>query len=257
MAVNIEELKALQKEGLTAGVVAPDGSLRTRLEIDDFVRDDDVTNLFIISLSLLMSEPWTAAHPFSYFQLAGVHGRPHAPWDGVGSSSPTTPSSSSPDTEVLPSETTAGCCCAHGPVPSASSWRRAHLAAFEQALCVKMHDSADRYPEPFRTRYRAAAARFALPYWDPLRARRKVRNVHGHYFYRAGLPVVVTLPTVMVRTPELPAARVPVRNPLYQYNFPVHCTPEHEPQLAWAALNVGPPTDCRYTLLCMARSSRR
>ena len=228
MAVNVEELRALQQEGLTVGVVPTNGSLRTRLEIDDFIRDNDLTNLFIISLGLLMNEPWTTDHPFSYFQMCGIHGKPYELWNSIG---PPRLSKESGKAYNLQSGY-----CSHSSVLF-PTWHRAYMMMFEQALYIRVHDLAERYPEPYRSRYRKAAKRFALPYWDPFRPRQKVRNVHGFYFYRTGLPFILIIPTVMIRTPEQPETLVPVRNPLYQYNFPAH-KPGNEPKLTWETLNV-------------------
>lgn len=231
MSVDLDELKALQQEGLTVGVVPPDGSLRTRLEIDDFIQDNDLTNLFIISLGLLMNEPWTTDRPFSYFQIASIHGRPYELWNSIGA--PRLPKGTPVEKRYNPQSGYAS----HSSILF-PTWNRAYILMFEQALYVRVADLAERYPEPFRSRYRRAARRFAMPYWDPLRPRQKMKNVHGHYFYRTGLPLVCVIPTVMVRTPERPDTLVPVRNPLYQYIFPPTRPGCGEPELAWESLNV-------------------
>jgi tyrosinase len=85
MTIDITELQSLQAKGLTVGVVAKDRSLRTRLELDDFIQDRDVANLYFLALKDFMEEPWNGPQSaFSFFQIAGIHGKPWERWDGVG-----------------------------------------------------------------------------------------------------------------------------------------------------------------------------
>jgi len=85
--------------GLKTAAILP------RLEIDEFVLDQDVLNLFIIALERLQSKDYR--HPWSWFQISGIflscpfsgltskqsrslgiHGQPSAPWDNVEGGKP-------------------------------------------------------------------------------------------------------------------------------------------------------------------------
>ena len=82
MVVNVDQLQYGQDQGLTVGVVSSDGVPRERKEIDDFVKDTDLLNLYLLALiDLQRTARWEDA--FSYFQIAGIHGKPYTPWDGV------------------------------------------------------------------------------------------------------------------------------------------------------------------------------
>jgi tyrosinase len=100
MAVDIKGLQQAHEDGLTAGVVHANGALRTRLEIDEFIKQKDMANLYILALiNLQKMESWRDR--FSWFQIAGehlqarngaakigltstgIHGKPFVPWDNV------------------------------------------------------------------------------------------------------------------------------------------------------------------------------
>jgi tyrosinase len=70
-------------EAISQGCVSglKTGKVELRLEIDEFVLDKDVLNLFLLALDQLQKKPWT--DPWSWFQISGIHGRPHVNWDDV------------------------------------------------------------------------------------------------------------------------------------------------------------------------------
>ena len=72
MAVNVDKLRNSQVAGLTVGVVPEDGNTKLRLELDDFIQDADVANLYFLALIELM-KPGVWEDPFSWFQIAGVY----------------------------------------------------------------------------------------------------------------------------------------------------------------------------------------
>jgi hypothetical protein len=79
MAVDVKGLQHAHEHGLTVGVVPSNGALRTRLEIDEFIKEKDMANLYILALiNLQKMESWTDR--FSYFQIAGkrLHDRKDA-----------------------------------------------------------------------------------------------------------------------------------------------------------------------------------
>jgi len=70
MAVNIESLTQAHGSGPTVGVKLTDGKLRVRQEIDDFIRDPELANLYILALLQLQKhDSWKDR--FLYFQIAG------------------------------------------------------------------------------------------------------------------------------------------------------------------------------------------
>lgn len=74
---NIEKnsTMSLSVSGLQTGKIEP------RLEIDEFALDTDVLNLFLLALIELQNKPYD--DPWSWFQIAGIHGRPFAPWGNL------------------------------------------------------------------------------------------------------------------------------------------------------------------------------
>ena len=70
MAVHVNNLRPAHEDGLTAGVVHDNGALRTRLEIDEFIKRKEMANLYILALHDLQKvDTWKER--FSYFQIAG------------------------------------------------------------------------------------------------------------------------------------------------------------------------------------------
>jgi hypothetical protein len=70
MAVNASSAQA-EAAGYVVGVNTGDGQVYPRLEIDDFVQDNDVLNLFLIALTQLQDEK-ISDQPFSWFQISGA-----------------------------------------------------------------------------------------------------------------------------------------------------------------------------------------
>ncbi|KAK5277222.1 hypothetical protein LTR40_010650, partial [Exophiala xenobiotica] len=85
MTVNVDYIEESIKRGITVGVIPSGGAIRTRKEIDEFIKDTDCFNLYLLALIDLQRLPgareeeyfgtrrpkWDAA--FSYFQIAGIH----------------------------------------------------------------------------------------------------------------------------------------------------------------------------------------
>ncbi len=71
MSININGLREAHGQGLTVGVRHENGALRTRLEIDDFIKKKDMFNLYLLALiDLQKYDNWKDR--FSYFQIAGI-----------------------------------------------------------------------------------------------------------------------------------------------------------------------------------------
>ena len=70
MAIDVSSLRHAHERGLTVGVIHTNGALRTRLEIDEFIKEKDMANLYILALiNLQKTDSWM--DKFSYFQIAG------------------------------------------------------------------------------------------------------------------------------------------------------------------------------------------
>jgi tyrosinase len=121
MTVDIDALKAAQAQGLTVGVIPKSGGqLGLRLEIDDFIQDTELANLYFLAMESFMSDK-ASTSAFSYYEISGIHGQPHRPWDGV-SSVKFPPSGGSVNHNRG--------YCSHGSAIF-PTWHRAYLAQFE------------------------------------------------------------------------------------------------------------------------------
>jgi tyrosinase len=199
MAVNVESLKAAQARGLTVGLVpAPGTPLPLRLEIDDFIQDTELANLYFLALASYMSEE-AAKTPFSYFEISGIHGQPNRSWNRQPPSSDWVPNTPNGDARRYTY-------CAHSSLVF-PTWHRAYLAQFEQGLYVHAAALAP------ALRAEKVLERFRIPYFDPLLP----RQVAGRQ-YTYGIPIILTLPRINVkRTADGPWTLMD--NPLYSYKF--------------------------------------
>ena len=71
MAVDIQSLRHAHDRGLTVGVISAEGRPRVRREIDEFVKDVDVANLYLLALKELQ-KPEVWKDRYSFFQIAGA-----------------------------------------------------------------------------------------------------------------------------------------------------------------------------------------
>ena len=56
-------------------------ALPLRRNFEDFATDATALNLYLLALS--RTQGVLQSDPTSYFQIAGIHGRPYTAWDGV------------------------------------------------------------------------------------------------------------------------------------------------------------------------------
>lgn len=112
----IDFTRAIQVTGATGGVNLKTGERPFRFEITKFADSGAAYDLFI--LALLQLQHTNQSEPLSYFQIAGIHGYPKRPWDGVVGHGPH-----------------AGY-CTHQAVPFAI-WHRPYLALFEASSCLR------------------------------------------------------------------------------------------------------------------------
>ncbi|KAJ6260030.1 Tyrosinase [Drechslerella dactyloides] len=173
-------LSTLTNNGIKA---IPDGQQAPlRKEIRQLQQDSpEGFNLYILALASLMAKPQDDLT--SYFQIAGIHGRPFMAWDGVTGGNNN------------------GGYCTHADILFLS-WHRPYLALYEGALFAEVQKIANQFPEGSKDR--AAAANWRMPYWDWL----------SNNF---NVPDVVGIPQIQVTDPR--RGRVTIDNPLFSYKY--------------------------------------
>ncbi|TVY34882.1 Polyphenol oxidase [Lachnellula subtilissima] len=129
----------------------------------------------------------------SYFQVAGIHGRPYISWDNVGSD-PTGTQNGIPTGY-----------CTHGNTLF-PTWHRPYLALYEQVIAGFVQAAAKTYNSQT---YQTAADNFRIPFWDWAAVPQR-------------FPDVMTWPNVSINTPT---GIRNVTNPLYRYTFLNHPEP--------------------------------
>lgn len=122
----------------------------------------------------------------SYFQIAGIHGRPYESWDNVNPKEM--------NVDGFPTGF-----CPHANILFAT-WHRPYLALLEQLLGEHAQEAAKAYNSSIWTK---AADELRIPYWD--------WAAPPQLF-----PEVMTAPTVQITTPT---GTKNVKNPLYRYEF--------------------------------------
>ncbi|KAI1083196.1 Di-copper centre-containing protein [Whalleya microplaca] len=130
-----------------AGLPRVDGQVQMRPEIRDLKKDEDKWNLYILALSWMQ---WTDEDsPFSWYQIAGIHGAPALTWGGVNST---------------PGNEQSGY-CTHVSILF-PSWHRPYLALYEQVLYNIVQFIASLYAPDQQDRIQQSAKAFRMPYWD-------------------------------------------------------------------------------------------
>ncbi|KAI3329304.1 Di-copper centre-containing protein [Xylariaceae sp. AK1471] len=124
-----------------------DGQPQPRLEIRDLQKDDDQWNLYILALSWMQYTPQDS--PFSWYQIAGIHGAPGLTWGNV---------------EPLPGNEKVGYC--HHVSILFPTWHRPYLVLYEQTMYSIVQFIASLWPPEDLDRVQKAAKRFRIPYWD-------------------------------------------------------------------------------------------
>ncbi|KAI9806662.1 MAG: hypothetical protein M1825_006119 [Sarcosagium campestre] len=168
--------------GPSGGVNPTSGARATRREIRDFQTTGAAWDLYLQALQQF--ELKNQNDQFSFYQVAGIHGRPFVNWDG--SSGPYNTGYCTHSSIIFP------------------PWHRPYLALYEQLLYNNAKAIAAKYPSSSRARYVEAARTFRIPYWD--------------WAKNAKMPNNVNVRTISVNTPT---GRKTIDNPLYSYKFHV------------------------------------
>jgi len=151
----------------------------------------DMFNIYLLGLQDFKNV--SQSDPLSYYQIAGIHGRPYIPWDSVSSSGG--------------ASGYGGGYCTHTSnlfLP----WHRPYLAVYEQALYAHLQTVAARFTGSDKTRYQTAAANFRAPYWDWAAA--PPCSTCQPY------PVLISQQYISVNTPS---GQQTILNPLFRYDF--------------------------------------
>ncbi|KAF2184778.1 Di-copper centre-containing protein [Zopfia rhizophila CBS 207.26] len=123
------------------------GTVEPRLEIRELKQQPEAWNLFLLALQRFKA--MDQSDKISFFQIAGIHGEPLIPWDGVQATG---------DASVG--------YCPHGS-NLFGTWHKPYLAVFEQVLNLKAQEIAAEFPAgPTRDAYVNAASKLRLPFWD-------------------------------------------------------------------------------------------
>ncbi|KAI2628284.1 Di-copper centre-containing protein [Xylaria nigripes] len=140
-------------------------------------------DLFIRALDALQNQPEEDER--SHFAMAGIHGMPYAPYNGVG---------------PVPGYSWGGFCPHQS--PQLISWHRAYLALYEQVLGNEVQRLALEYTHDEASAYRDASQKFRLPYWD--------------WALDPTLPPSTTQENIKVNGPN---GELVLHNPLYNYRW--------------------------------------
>ncbi|KAM3075779.1 hypothetical protein ACMFMG_007905 [Clarireedia jacksonii] len=166
--------------------VKDSSGVQPRLEIRQLAADSIQFNLFL--LAMIDYQAIDQSKINSFYQIAGIHGYPLIPWDGVQGSG-------------------SNGYCTHGS-NLFGPWHRPYLAVFEQEIHKAGVAIAAQFPNnSLGQQYRDASLKLRLPYWDWA-----ANPTSGGV-----LPNVLSNPTASVTYPNGTQATVP--NPLYSYKF--------------------------------------
>lgn len=194
-ALAVPEIKAKRQSNFVPITGVPNNGVQTRMEIRTMAQTEpDMYNVYLLGLQEFMAVDQT--NPYSYYQIAGIHGRPYSPWQGW-----TSPAGASGY---------GGGYCTHVS-PIFATWHRPYLALFEQTLYQHVNWVAGNYTNStLRTKYKAAALNFRIPYWD-------------WAFHPGGnapnFPTQISSPTASVVDKHGNGNKITIANPLYQYKF--------------------------------------
>ncbi|KAI1261009.1 Di-copper centre-containing protein [Xylariaceae sp. FL1019] len=135
------------QSSVVVGAPLLDGAPQPRLEIRELEKDKEAWTLYLLAQSWMQYTPQDS--PFSWYQMAGIHGAPGLTWGNVN---------------ATPGNEDSGYC--HHVSILFPTWHRPYLALYEQTMYQIVQMISALYPPEDRDRYQRAAKRFRLPYWD-------------------------------------------------------------------------------------------
>jgi tyrosinase len=151
----------------------------------------DIFNMLVLAWRNLQLRPEN--RDLSYYQVAGIHGLPHIPWQYPASATV------NPDYGY----------CTHGSALFLT-WHRPYVLLLEQLLREEAVAIARNFTGAAATRYQAAADNVRLPYWDWASKGTEAR-----------FPAVLSRTSITVTRPGAggAATSATIPNPLYAYRF--------------------------------------
>ncbi|ROV96372.1 hypothetical protein VPNG_09068 [Cytospora leucostoma] len=190
--------------GITGIPKSLNENIPVRKDVDEWYHEQTTTGggriqptLFTEALAEIQQRPLTA--DTSYFRLAGIHAATYAGWDGFDN----------------PKEQKDRSFCVHND-STFPTWHRVYVTLFEQVVyeaMIKFIDAASDVTPEMRSDWREEAERWRLPYWDFARF-----ATHGNTASEElRLPILATLPTVMVRVFGSVERLVSKPKPLYRF----------------------------------------
>lgn len=167
----------------------PDGSVALRRSISDLYKQQGPQwDLYIQALQAMYDN--NSDNPDSFFQVAGIHGRPFMEWGHTGGRK---------GNDWLGY-------CPHGE-DIFLTWHRPFVLLFEQILVDKAQEIATKYQGSYKANYTAAAASLRSPFWD--------------WGYESAVPQATVPGTVKINVPSGTGVKqMTVTNPLSGYKYP-------------------------------------
>ncbi|KAI9888218.1 MAG: hypothetical protein M1814_000958 [Vezdaea aestivalis] len=158
-----------------------------RLEIDEFVADNAMTNLFLLSLIEMFKEDDTDKSNWNtFYSLGSIHSYPLEEYNGIP-----------------------GLAERKGFVPL--------LSNSPQAIKSYMQTKAKEWTNSEAKIYKVAAERFRMPYWNPVAPRNPYKAPNKESIY--GIPAILGAENVFVVYPNENESK-PINNPLLSFFFP-------------------------------------
>ncbi|KAH7151842.1 tyrosinase [Dactylonectria estremocensis] len=144
-------------------------------------------DLYIRALADMQSQD--SNDPLSFFQVAGIHGKPYIEWNHTGKMNTTGWQGYCPHGERL-----------------FLTWHRPYVVLYEQVLVATAKRLAETYPQRYRSQYVAAAETLRAPFWD---------------WASSDIPDALVPSKMAVNVPSDSGIRqVQIDNPLATYKFP-------------------------------------
>ncbi|KAK8055867.1 Di-copper centre-containing [Apiospora rasikravindrae] len=170
--------------GRTSGVNTATGQRPVRQNVNTLSASAGPQwDLFILGLQAFQAA--SESDQLSYFGIAGIHGRPYIPFNGVN---------------AVPGGSGGGY-CPHGEIMF-PAWHRPYVSAYEQVLGTYVTKIAAQYTGNNAATYQTAAEQWRMPYWD------WAADPH--------LPASASTATITVNGPT---GQTTINNPLYSYKW--------------------------------------
>ncbi|KAM0201110.1 hypothetical protein ACHAPA_002281 [Fusarium lateritium] len=189
VVAGVNPVEAQQQNIFVTGVSVTGGSaVPARKNINDLQKAGGPTwDLYIRAVRSMYDAKETDWK--SFFQVAGIHGKPFIQWNGGGGRSGNGWPGYCPHGESL-----------------FLTWHRPYVLLYEQILVEHAKRLANLYPSKYRKQYVDAANALRSPFWD---------------WAVDGIPSIITQSMVNVKVPNGSGLKtINMKNPLNTYNFP-------------------------------------